>query len=509
MHDDGRVDTDPLIGAEIAGFRIESVLGRGAMGVVYVAHQRSPDRKVALKLIAPAFAGDETFRRRFLRETAAAASIEHPHVLPVYAAGDDDGTLYMAARLADGRDLRAVLSEAAGLSVGYATSVIGQIGEALDTAHARGLVHRDVKPGNILVARPPEGEQGISCYLTDFGVSTWTASTAATITATGKMVGTADYVAPEQIESGSVDGRADQYSLGCVLYECLTGRPPFGGRAPVATLYGHLNEEPPPPSTIHTDLPREVDAVVARALRKDPSERYASCVELAEDLRRAVSDASSSSSDLTTPTIAIGVPSPSPRHRRRWVGVAVVLAGVLLVAAGIVGILATVDRDPRTIGPAVETEDLIRGGIEVTASDTAPASTDGAGNPVTYLPSNVIDGDVETAWRTPGDGLGERVTLLFDTPVDLTRIGLIPGYAKTDPETGVDRFFQHRIITEVRYLIPGVHPKTQTFSPEPVPQSVHLRVTTSRITVVITGTTEAGGLDYTAISEIYVYGVPA
>jgi serine/threonine protein kinase len=504
VHDDDLVDTDPLIGAEIAGFRIESVLGRGAMGVVYVAHQRSPDRRVALKLIAPAFAGDETFRLRFLRETAAAAAIEHPHVLPVYAAGDDDGTLYLAMRLADGRDLRAVLSEAAGLPVGYATNVVRQIGEALDTAHARGLVHRDVKPGNILVARPPEYEHGVSCYLTDFGVSTWTSSTAATITATGKMVGTADYVAPEQIEGGQVDGRADQYSLGCVLYECLTGRPPFGGRTPVATLYGHLHEEPPPPSTIRTDLPSEVDTVAARALRKDPSERYASCVELAEDLRRAVSGASSTElTDLPVPTDVV---SPSPRHRRRWVGVAVVLASVLLVGGGVVGILATVDRDPATIGPPVESEDLIRDGIEVTASDTAPASTDGAGNPVTYLPSNVIDGDVETAWRTPGDGLGEHVTLLFDTPVDLTRIGLIPGYAKTDPETGVDRFFQHRIITEVRYLIPGVHPKTQTFRPEPVPQSVHLRVTTSRVTVVITGTSEPGGLDYTAISEIYVYG---
>ncbi len=506
MHDDGRVDSDPLIGAEIAGFRIESVLGRGAMGVVYVAHQRSPDRRVALKLIAPAFAGDETFRSRFLRETTAAAAIEHPHVLPVYAAGDDEGTLYLAMRLADGRDLRAVLSEAAGLPVAHTTSVVRQIGEALDTAHARGLVHRDVKPGNILVARSPEDEHGVSCYLMDFGVSTWTSSTAATITATGKMVGTADYVAPEQIEGARVDGRADQYSLGCVLYECLTGRPPFGGRIPIATLYGHLHEEPPPPSTIRTDLSRDVDTVVTRALRKQPSERYASCAELADDLRRAVSGVSSPSSDLMTPPVATDVMSLPPRHRGRWVGVAAVLAGVLLVAAGVVGILATVDRDPATIGTPVETEDLIRGGIEATASDTAPASTDGAGNPVTYLPGNVIDGDVETAWRTPGDGLGERVTLLFDTPVDLTRIGLIPGYAKTDPETGVDRFFQHRIITEVRYLIPGVHPKTQTFRPEPVPQSVHVRVTTSRITVVITGTTEPGELDYTAISEIYVYG---
>jgi len=230
------VDADPTIGTNVAGFAIESVLGRGAMGVVYVARQDSPARRVALKLIAPAFAGDEVFRRRFLREATAAAAIEHPHILPVYAAGDSNGILFMAMRLVDGQDLGEILREANELPLERVARIIRQIGEALDAAHARGLVHRDVKPGNVLVTRQRDAEDADFCYLTDFGISTWTASSAATITQTGQMMGTASYVAPEQIEGGNVDGRADLYSLGCVLYECLTGRPPFSGRQAAAIL---------------------------------------------------------------------------------------------------------------------------------------------------------------------------------------------------------------------------------------------------------------------------------
>jgi len=151
---------------------------------------------------------------------------------------------------------------------------------------------------------------------------------------------------------------------------------------------------------------------------------------------------------------------------------------------------------------------LVREGVQVTASHTAPSSTDAAGHPVSYLPSNVVDGDVQTAWRVPGDGHGETVTLIFDGPVDIVKVGLIPGYAKFDPETGANRFEQDRIITTARWLIPGMPPVIQRFKPRPVPQFVRVSATASRITVEILGTTEPGGLDYTAISEIYVYGYP-
>jgi serine/threonine-protein kinase len=502
------VDADPIIGTNVAGYAIESVLGHGAMGVVYVARQDSPARRVALKLIAPAFAGDEVFRRRFLREATAAAAIEHPHILPVYAAGESNGILFMAMRLVDGQDLGQILRGSNELSLERVARIIRQIGEALDAAHARGLVHRDVKPGNVLVTSQPDGEDADFCYLTDFGVSTWTASSAATITMTGQMVGTASYVAPEQIDGGTVDGRADLYSLGCVLYECLTGRPPFSGRQAAAILYAHLHEEPPPPSSIRPDLPADVDDVTTRALRKAPGERYASCRELTHDLDGALAGTNSARAKVPLAT-APGRASTRGSVRRSTWAVVVVVATAIIVAVAGGAFLAMRDRGPApSASSSVAAPSLIREGVQVTASSTAPSSTDAAGNPVTYVPANVIDGNVQTAWRTPGDGHGQWVTLIFDNPIDVVRIGLIPGYAKTDPQTGANRFLQDRIIKAVAYQLPGLPNTTQTFEPLPVPQFVLLRATTSQITVKIIATTAAGGLDYTAISEIYVYGYP-
>jgi serine/threonine protein kinase len=502
------VDTDPIIGTNVAGYAIESVLGRGAMGVVYVARQDSPARRVALKLINPTFAGDEVFRRRFLREATAAAAIEHPHILPVYAAGGSNGTLFIAMRLVDGHDLREILRGATELPLERVVRIIGQIGEALDAAHARGLVHRDVKPGNVLVTRQPDAEDADFCYLTDFGVSTWTTSSAAAITLTGQMVGTASYVAPEQIEGKSIDGRADLYSLGCVLYECLTGRAPFSGRQAAAILYAHLHEEPPPPSSIRPDLPAGVDDITDRALRKAPEERYASARELAHDLREAL--AGTTRSPAKVPLASAPRRAPAPRSVGRPTRVPIVaVATVILVAAAGAVLLGARNRGPTPDGsPSVAAPTLIRGGVQATASRTAPSSTDAAGNPVTYVPANVIDGNVQTAWRTPGDGHGQSVTLIFDDPIDVVRIGLIPGYAKTDPQTGANRFQQDRIIKAVAYQVPGLPNTTQTFEPLPVPQFVELHATTSRITVKILATTKPAGLDYTAISEIYVYGYP-
>ncbi len=502
------MDADPIIGTNVAGYAIESVLGHGAMGVVYVARQDSPARRVALKLIAPAFAGDEVFRRRFLREATAAAAIEHPHILPVYAAGESNGILFMAMRLVDGQDLGQILRGSNELSLERVARIIRQIGEALDAAHARGLVHRDVKPGNVLVTSQPDGEDADFCYLTDFGVSTWTASSAATITMTGQMVGTASYVAPEQIDGGTVDGRADLYSLGCVLYECLTGRPPFSGRQAAAILYAHLHEEPPPPSSIRPDLPAGVDDVTTRALRKAPGERYASCRELTHDLDGALAGTNSARAKVPLAT-APGRASTRGSVRRSTWAVVVVVATAIIVAVAGGAFLAMRDRGPApSASSSVAAPSLIREGVQVTASSTAPSSTDAAGNPVTYVPANVIDGNVQTAWRTPGDGHGQWVTLIFDNPIDVVRIGLIPGYAKTDPQTGANRFLQDRIIKAVAYQLPGLPNTTQTFEPLPVPQFVPLRATTSQITVKIIATTAAGGLDYTAISEIYVYGYP-
>jgi serine/threonine protein kinase len=503
------VDPDRIVGTDVAGYAVESVLGSGAMGVVYVARQSSPDRRVALKLITPAFANDDVFRRRFLREATAAAAIEHPHILPVYAAGESNGTLFMAMRLIDGRDLREILRGSSGLPLDRIERIVGQVGGALDAAHARGLIHRDVKPGNVLVTEQPDAEDADFCYLMDFGVSTWTTSSAATITATGQMVGTANYMAPEQIEGGSVDGRTDQYSLGCVLYECLTGRVPFSGRSPPATMYGHLHEKAPAPSAIRPDLPPGVDAVLDRALRKAREERYLSCRELTHDLRAALTGSTETLMTAAPASPREAAHTSRSRRHATW-AIAAALTTAVILSASVLTFLHFSDRGSGpSASPPGPPAVLIRDGVQVIASDTAPSSTDAAGNRVTYVPANVIDGDVQTAWRTPGDGQGASITLLFDNPIDIVRIGLIPGYAKTDPDTGANRFLQNRIITSVAYRIPGLPNTTKTFKPVPLPQFVRLRATTSRITVKILDTTASGGLDYTAISEIYVFGYPS
>ena len=484
---------DLAAGTELAGYTIDAVVGRGAMGVVHRARQHVPDRWVALKVINPALADDPTFRSRFLRETAAAAAIEHPHILPVYDAGEAGGVLYIAMRYVEGVELRELV-HGGPLESPRVASIAAQIGGALDAAHARGLVHRDVKPGNILVVRGASADEPDFCYLTDFGVSAWTAGSDATLTADGAMVGSLNYVPPEQILGEAVDGRADLYSLGCVVYECLSGRPPFGGRTPAGTLHAHLNESARPPSSIRPELPEAVDVVVARAMAKRPDGRYATGRELANALREALAGRSAPEAHTMTRGRSLA-----------WVFVAL----AVVAAAALAAIALSLDGEPPPPPTASMQPPLIRTGIHVTATSTAPSSTDSSGNVVTYAPSNLIDGSYDTAWRTRGDGSGEAITLVFDTPIDIVRIGLVPGYAKTDPGSGVNRFEQNRIVRRVRYVAPGLEPVTQTFRPEPVPQYVRLDATTRRVTIQIVETLPPGGgptFDYTAISEVYVYG---
>jgi serine/threonine-protein kinase len=501
------MDTDRVVGSQVAGYTIESVLGRGGMGVVYLARQRSPDRRLALKLITPAYADDDSFRQSFLREATAAAAIDHPHVLPVYDAGEVGGVLFIAMRLVDGEDLRAILRAPGPLDLERVVAIVGQVGDALDAAHARGLVHRDVKPGNILVAAKAEPDDPDFCYLTDFGVSGWTTSSAGTVTSTDHMVGSLNYAAPEQIEGKGVHASADRYSLGCVVYECLTGRAPFAGRSPAATLYAQLHEEPAPPSSLRPGLPSAVDVVVERTLRKAAEDRYSSCRGLTLDLRAALAGGSPTSARPADRS------APRSRPRSRWIAAAV-LVGLLVVALAGIGLADRFGGGPAVAPPSgspagsPEPERISEGVQVTTTSQTAPPSKDAAGNVVTYLPSNVLDGDVATAWRTSGNGHGDTLTLLFDGPVDIVRVGLIPGYAKSDPETGTNRFLQDRIIKKVRYLIPDLPPTVQRLLPDPSPQDVPVSATTSQITVEILNTTKPGGANYTAISEIYVYGYP-
>jgi len=276
-------------------YRLEAVVGQGGMGIVYRAQQLSLDRPVALKLLGPSVADDAQFQARFRRESHVATSIDHPNVIPVYDAGEWEGLLYMAMKYVEGKDLRAVIAEEGRLDPERAAYIVGQVAAALDAAHAVGLVHRDVKPGNVLLASQDH------VYLTDFGLAKHGRSAGAELTQTGMFVGTLDFVSPEQIRADALDARSDQYGLGCVLYNALTGQPPYSRESDVALLYAHLFDPPPLPSAVVPEL-AAFDPVIERSMAKDPSWRYPT----AGDLGRA---ALAASQGLPAPDV---VPSVAP-----------------------------------------------------------------------------------------------------------------------------------------------------------------------------------------------------
>ena len=346
--------TELQTGTTFAGYRIEAEIGRGGMGVVYRARDLSLERPVALKLIAPELASDEGFRKRFLKESRLAASLDHPHVLPVFAAGEEAGQLYLATRYVEGEDLKTLLRRERKLSPERALRICGQVAEALDAAHRRGLVHRDVKPANVLLDESGEA------YLADFGL---TKQVGGASTETGQLVGTLDYLAPEQIRGEEVDGRTDEYALACVLYECLAGQAPFHRSTEAELLWAHM-QEPAPALAAYPSL----DPIFARALAKEKKDRYESPAAFCEAAAQA-----------------LGLETPRLRRRRRLLRRSrlLVAAGVLVLAGAAVAVgveVTTRTSSPTPIGNAVAAVEADGGRV---SSYTATGTT----------PSNVVVGD--------------------------------------------------------------------------------------------------------------------
>ena len=276
-------------GSVLAGYRLEAKVGAGGMAVVYRARDERLRRLVALKVLAPELVSDTAFRRRFIAESLAAAAVDDPHIIPVYEAGEAAGMLFIAMRFVVGGDLRLVLQREGALAPARTAEFISPVASALDAAHLSGLVHRDVKPGNILVDTRPGRPDHV--YLSDFGISKGAITSltmAGPLTGTGQFFGTPGYSAPEQIEALEVDGRADQYSLACVTYELLTGSTPFQRHSVMAVLIAHVQDPPAPLTSRRPDLPAAVDAVMAKALAKTPPDRYATCADFADALRDAL-----------------------------------------------------------------------------------------------------------------------------------------------------------------------------------------------------------------------------
>jgi outer membrane protein assembly factor BamB/predicted Ser/Thr protein kinase len=333
-------------GTTFASYRVESLLGRGGMGVVYLAHDPSLERPVALKLIAPELVQNPNFRQRFLREPKLAASLDHPNVIPIYEAGEHEGQLYLAMRYVKGTDLRAALERDGKLTPERTIEVLAQVAAALDAAHERGLVHRDVKPGNVLL------DEAGHPYLTDFGITKPAEGDAMD---TGQMVGTLDYLAPEQIRGEEVDGRTDCYALACVLYECLTGTPPFRRPTEAETLWAHLQNDPRP-----VRGQAALNRVLDRALAKEKNDRYPSCTEF-----------------IAAAAGALGVAPAGPaagvlaRARRRRVGRLLVAGGVVLLVAAAGAVLAlTGDEAEKSPPPQADGIAAFEGGDARLASFT-------------------------------------------------------------------------------------------------------------------------------------------
>jgi hypothetical protein len=299
-------------GTTLAGYRIDGVLGQGGMGTVYEATQLSLDRVVALKLLAAHLSNDMAFRARFRREGQVQARLEHPHVVTVYEAGETEQGLFIAMRLVRGRTLKELVN-ARELDVARTLKILAPVAEALDEAHGMGLIHRDIKPQNVLVGRRDHS------FLADFGLTK--GPTEASLTKTGHFVGTFDYISPEQINGESATAASDVYSLAGVLYECLTGTVPFPKQVEAAVLYAHVADPPPKPSDTRPELPPQLDAVIARAMAKNPAERHGSASELIEETERALARGSDpaaqeqetalSARERTAPSPTAPAPSPA------------------------------------------------------------------------------------------------------------------------------------------------------------------------------------------------------
>jgi hypothetical protein len=432
-------------GSDFAGYRIEGILGRGGMGIVYLAHEPELGRLVALKVVRAELADDQAFRRRFTSESRAAAAIEHPNVISVYRAGEDRGRPYLAMRYVPGRNLQARIAAEGPPPPDRAASLTYEIAEGLDAIHAAGLVHRDVKPANIIVS---DRDGATSAYLTDFGLAKLAASDSG-MTRTGEVIGSLDYLAPEQIEGRRVDARTDVYALGCVLFELLTGTVPFPDRESSAKLWAHLNEPPPSVDRRPDRALAELDPVVSRAMAKNPEDRYPSAgdlgraaiaaaagVAVAEPERQVgAGDAAADTMPLAseapgpTRTVPTEVMPPGGRRRRRprkgrrrlWIAAAFVL--LTLIAAG--GIAATelletsdgagAKADPRT----VEVPDLEGEPLDLAEQDLSGlglrSQTVGGG-----VLGILIDANWEVCETDPGGGEmvrpGATVKLLVDRP---------------------------------------------------------------------------------------------
>jgi serine/threonine protein kinase len=479
----------PEVGTVIGGLRIDAVAGRGGMGVVYRAHELALDRTVAMKIVNPELANDPEFRERFRREARLAAALDHPHVVPIYRAGEDDGNLYLTMRYVEGTDLAAMITDHGRIEPRAAVEIISQVASALDAAHQRGLVHRDVKPANVLVT---QRDGKLHTYLTDFGISKDANEDG--MTKSGVVVGSLSYIAPEQLAGDRADGRADVYSLGCVLFQALTGDVPFPRTSTAAQMFAHLNAPPPPLGEKVPALRGPLEQVVAKALAKRPQDRYATAGEFGRAAQAAMNAArvpptqvqpqyqpqnqpqyqppyrppSQPSSQPRPPShpngpahpsfpsgqqpqlAFTGAPQAPARKRRSWltVGVAAAVAAVIALAVVIVVTNRTGSARP-PVPPAVvlpATGQLVGNPIKVGAGPVAVKSggnflwtANNAGGSVSRVdPATGASVEIKVGGQPNNLVVGPKTVWVFNYLRSFTPIDIATGKPGTLVDTGLD-----------------------------------------------------------------------
>jgi len=394
--------TDPHLGRALAGYRIEERIGRGGMGLVYRAEHLNLRRRAAIKIIAPDLAEVSGFRERFNREARIAAALQHPNIVTVYDAGEADGLLYLAMQFIEGSDLSTVLRSQGRLRPYRALDVCRQVAAALDAAHAKALIHRDVKPANVLI-------EGRTAFLTDFGLTKRIEGTQTELTRAGDVVGTIHYVAPEQIEGGPVDARTDIYSLGCLVYHCLSGELPFARDTDLAVIYAHLSEEPPRLTAVRPELPAGLDAVIAKALEKAPERRFQTCADLMS-AARAVIDAAGPLADTVTPR---PVPAFDDDIATSTTGRRVPAAGdhpSMQTGVGAIGRRLDAARRPRVLLAGVDAN--TRAVARVAVGNRADVEEAAAGVSLLETARDGRPDLVILAWNAPGQPAREVVAAL-------------------------------------------------------------------------------------------------
>jgi hypothetical protein len=434
-------------GMEVAGYRIDGVLGEGGMGTVYRATQMSLDRVIALKLLTAEFSSDDGFRERFRREGLLQAAIDHPHIVTVYEAGQTDQGLFLAMRLVEGPTLKSLIQGRA-LGDRRALRLLTQVAEALDAAHEKGLIHRDVKPQNILI-----GDRD-HAYLADFGLTK--APDDAGMTATGQFVGTIDYVSPEQARGESATAASDVYALAGVLHETLTGQVPFPRTSEDRTLFAHLTEPPPRPSELRPDLPAALDEVIARGMAKDPDQRPSSASGLLLEARRALGvtparadaeDAQSAGAAAAAATRPAAIATPgTTRMSTAAEGAPLVPAGVTRTAGAVPASAAAptraAARERRGLSPALLVAILAVAAAAVGALAGGGGSKGAAGSFGNSASAGNIELSFPAAWqrmaappRIPGLTFSQPLALAPAQSAAATGVSLTAGEVHTTGPT--------------------------------------------------------------------------